>query len=92
MLHGIYSALSSTDTVIKRFGNAVTSTGTLNLRHSSFAEDFSPVDRGCGCVCCRSTDQGGLGITRAYLYHVAAKETAGAHLYASFLLRDGEYR
>jgi tRNA-guanine family transglycosylase len=24
--------------------------------------------------------EGGLGITRAYIYHVTAKETAGAHL------------
>ncbi|OCL09833.1 queuine tRNA-ribosyltransferas-like protein [Glonium stellatum] len=63
-----------------RFGNAVTSTGTLNLRHASFSQDFSPVEEGCGCVCCRPKEEGGLGITRAYIYHVAAKETAGAHL------------
>ena len=62
----------------------MTSTGTLNLKHSSFAEDFGPVDKDCGCVCCRPTSQGGLGITRAYIYHVASKETVGAHLYASF--------
>lgn len=31
-------------------------------------------------MCCRSTEDGGLGITRAYIYHVTAKETAGAHL------------
>ncbi|KAI9821162.1 MAG: hypothetical protein M1827_003896 [Pycnora praestabilis] len=64
----------------QRFGNAVTSTGTLNLRHSSYSEDFSPIERGCSCICCRPVDEGGLGITRAYIYHVAAKETAGAHL------------
>lgn len=63
-----------------RFGNAVTSTGTLNLRHASFSQDFSPVEDGCGCICCRPKEEGGLGITRAYIYHVAAKETAGAHL------------
>ncbi|KAJ9635960.1 hypothetical protein H2199_008315 [Coniosporium tulheliwenetii] len=63
-----------------RFGNAITSSGTLNLRHSSYAADFSPVEEGCPCVCCRPPEQGGLGITRAYIYHVAAKETAGAHL------------
>ncbi|KAI4211795.1 MAG: hypothetical protein LQ351_005436 [Letrouitia transgressa] len=27
-----------------RFGNAITSTGTLNLRHASFAYDFEPVE------------------------------------------------
>lgn len=63
-----------------RFGNAVTASGTLNLRHSSFAEDFSPVEEGCKCIICRPREEGGLGVTRAYIYHVAAKETAGAHL------------
>lgn len=63
-----------------RFGNAVTSIGTLNLRQQMFAEDFRPVEEGCQCVCCRSPEKGGLGITRAFIYHTAAKETAGAHL------------
>lgn len=64
-----------------RFGNAVTSSGTLNLRHQQFAEDFRPIEEGCRCVCCRApSDDGGLGITRAYIFHTAAKETAGAHL------------
>ncbi|KAF2489127.1 queuine tRNA-ribosyltransferase [Lophium mytilinum] len=63
-----------------RFGNAVTSTGVLNLRNASFQNDFTPVEEGCTCVCCRPKEDGGLGITRAYIYHVAAKETAGAHL------------
>lgn len=31
-------------------------------------------------MCCLPTEDGGLGITRAYIYHVTAKETAGAHL------------
>ena len=66
--------------VIQRFGNAVTSRGTLNLRNSRFAQDFTPVELGCGCVCCRTPEEGGLGITKAYIYHVASKETAGAHL------------
>ena len=63
-----------------RFGNAITSSGVLNLRHNSYADDFSPVEEGCNCTCCRSEEEGGLGITKAYIYHVAAKETAGAHL------------
>lgn len=64
----------------KRFGNAVTSKGTLNLRHASYANDFSPIAPDCFCICCRPEADGGLGITRAFIYHVAAKETAGAHL------------
>ncbi|KAI9817930.1 MAG: hypothetical protein M1832_004550 [Thelocarpon impressellum] len=46
-----------------RFGNAITLRGTLNLRHSSYAGDFSVVEDG-----------------RAYIHHVASKETVGAHL------------
>ena len=64
----------------QRFGNAVTSFGTLNLRNSSYAEDFSVIEEGCKCVCCRPLGEGGLGITRAFVHHVTAKETAGAHL------------
>ncbi|KAI9693004.1 MAG: hypothetical protein M1822_004999 [Bathelium mastoideum] len=63
-----------------RFGNAITSSGTLNLRHSSYANDFNPVDASCDCVCCKPQADGGLGISRAYISHLAAKETAGAHL------------
>jgi queuine tRNA-ribosyltransferase len=63
-----------------RFGNAITATGTFNLRHAAYAYDFRPVEEGCRCVCCRPPNEGGLGITRAYIHHVAAKETAGAHL------------
>jgi len=62
-----------------RFGNAITKYGVLNLRHARYAEDFGPVEEGCGCVCCR-TGKDGLGVTRAFVHHVAAKETVGAHL------------
>jgi len=63
-----------------RFGNAITARGVFNLRHASYAFDLGPVEEGCQCTCCRSPEEGGLGITRAYIHHVAAKETAGAHL------------
>ena len=63
-----------------RFGNAITSSGTLNLRHGSYANDFGPVAPDCKCICCRAEGDGGLGITRALIHHLAAKETAGAHL------------
>ena len=63
-----------------RFGNAITDTGVLNLKSAQYAEDFGPVTPGCRCTCCRDPDDGGLGITRAYIYHLAAKETVGAHL------------
>ncbi|KAL6244254.1 hypothetical protein RBB50_008496 [Rhinocladiella similis] len=63
-----------------RFGSAITSRGVLNLKHSRYAEDFGPVEEGCTCTTCRSKEDGGLGISRAYIYHLAAKETVGAHL------------
>lgn len=63
-----------------RFGNAVTDIGVLNLRLVKYAYDFSPVEEGCSCMICRPESEGGLGITKAYIYHTAAKETVGAHL------------
>ncbi|KAE8350185.1 hypothetical protein BDV28DRAFT_159853 [Aspergillus coremiiformis] len=63
-----------------RFGNAVVPSGSLNLRNHTFAQDFRPVQDDCTCTICRPKDQGGLGITRAYIHHLAAKETVGAHL------------
>lgn len=62
-----------------RFGNAVTGKGVLNLRHARYADDLGPIEEGCGCRCCR-TGEGGLGVTRAFAHHLAAKETVGAHL------------
>lgn len=63
-----------------RFGNAITNSGCFNLKNAQYACDFRPVEEGCRCVCCRPRSEGGLGITRAYIHHTTAKETAGAHL------------
>ncbi|KAK5070268.1 hypothetical protein LTR64_002107 [Lithohypha guttulata] len=64
-----------------RFGNAITKHGVLNLKHARYAEDFGPVDERCRCVICRPRgEDNGLGISRAYIHHLAAKETVGAHL------------
>jgi len=64
-----------------RFGNAITSHGIIPLRNSRYRFDFEPLDRECECVVCRPRDKdNGMGITRAYLHHLACKETAGAHL------------
>jgi hypothetical protein len=75
-------------TQFQRFGNAIVPSGTLNIRNATYANDFSPIDENCTCVICRpksspsssSSSSPGLGITRAYLYHIASKETVGAHL------------
>ena len=63
-----------------RFGNAITSAGVLNLKNARYATDFSSMEPDCKCTACRPRDEGGLGITRAAIYHLAAKETVGAHL------------
>ncbi|KIW05981.1 queuine tRNA-ribosyltransferase [Verruconis gallopava] len=63
-----------------RFGNAITPNGVLNLRHKRFADDFKPIHPDCKCMSCRPQSEGGLGITRAQIHHLAAKETVGAHV------------
>ncbi|KAI9722479.1 MAG: hypothetical protein M1828_004726 [Chrysothrix sp. TS-e1954] len=63
-----------------RFGNAITPLGLLNLRNQVFAHDFEPVSKECSCLCCLPKDKGGFGITRAFIHHLVAKETVGAHL------------
>ena len=63
-----------------RFGNAITKYGVLNLKHSRYATDFSPIEEDCTCTCCRPKAEGGLEISKAFIYHLAAKETVGAHL------------
>lgn len=64
----------------QRFGNALTPTGTLNLRAASFAHDFQPLYPACPCNTCRPKSEGGTGATRAFLHHLVGKETAGAHV------------
>lgn len=64
-----------------RFGNAITKHGVLNIKHNRFSEDWGPVEEGCKCTTCRPKDDGdGLAVSRAYIHHLAAKETVGAHL------------
>ncbi|KKA27090.1 hypothetical protein TD95_001137, partial [Thielaviopsis punctulata] len=63
-----------------RFGNAITRYGVHNLKLAKFMNDFGPLEEGCQCQCCRSKEDGGLGITRAFIHHNASKETVAAHL------------
>ncbi|KAI1817462.1 Queuine tRNA-ribosyltransferase [Poronia punctata] len=63
-----------------RFGSAVTKHGVVKLKTAEYATDFGPIEEGCRCACCRTTEEGGLGITRAFVHHNVAKETVSAHL------------
>ncbi|KAF9580271.1 hypothetical protein BGW38_003151 [Lunasporangiospora selenospora] len=56
-----------------RFGNALTSTGTLGLRQSKFKDDFGPIEEGCDCITCKT-------YTRSYLHTIVTRETVGCHL------------
>ena len=46
-----------------RNGQAFTWNGPLNMRNARHADDDTPLDRDCGCACCRD-------YSRAYLHHV----------------------
>ena len=63
-----------------RFGAAITRHGVFSMRNAKFARDFGPIEDGCGCAACRPESEGGLGVTRAFVHHNAAKETVAAHL------------
>lgn len=46
----------------------------LNIRNSMFAQDFSPIDKDCGCLTCKN-------YSRAYLHHLfAASEMTAMRL------------
>ena len=57
------------------------SSGRLNMRGKSYAEDFSPMDPECDCYACKN-------FTRAYLRHLAMTgEILGARLFSWHNLR-----
>jgi queuine tRNA-ribosyltransferase len=56
-----------------RFGTALITEGSIQLKHAQFANDYRPIDPDCGCVVCQK-------YTRAYLHTVAAKEEVGGQL------------
>ncbi len=61
-------------TRVARNGTAMTETGRLVVRNAEFAEDFLPVEEGCGCYTCRN-------YSRAYIRHLfKAEETLGMRL------------
>ena len=50
-------------TRIARNGTAMTYNGDLTIRNAKYKDDFSPVEEGCDCYCCRN-------YTRAYVRHL----------------------
>jgi queuine tRNA-ribosyltransferase len=46
-----------------RNGTAFTPKGKVLIRNSKYTKDYSPVDEGCSCPCCKN-------YTRSYLHHL----------------------
>ena len=65
-----------------RFGCALIGYGKeLNLRSTSMAQDFGPLDRECDCNTC-------VNYTRAYVHHLMRdKSTVGCHLLSEHNIR-----
>lgn len=61
-------------TRVARNGTAFTVNGRLVVRNAKYARDFTPVEEGCDCYCCRN-------FTRAYVRHlIKADEIFGLRL------------
>lgn len=78
LLYGIAHGVDMFDCVLPtrnaRNGQALTSTGPVNLRLERWARDFGPLDPDCACETC-------TGYTRAYLRHLQKTgEMLGARL------------
>jgi len=78
MMEAISNGMDMFDCVVPtrngRNGQAFTWNGELQLRNSEYKEDFSSIDKDCGCMACRK-------YTRAYIRHLFnAEEILGLRL------------
>ena len=56
-----------------RFGTALVRTGSINIRHSQYANDFRPLEEDCPCRVCKQ-------YTRAYLHLLSKSEQLSGQL------------
>jgi len=67
IINGVELGIDMFDCVVPtrygRNGSAFTSEGKLTIRNSPYIEDFSPLDKKCGCYTCKN-------FSRAYLRHL----------------------
>ena len=67
MLEAISQGIDMFDCVVPtrngRNGQAFTWNGQLQLRNAGYKEDFTPIDKDCGCMACKN-------YTRAYIRHL----------------------
>ncbi len=78
ILEGVLRGIDLFDCVLPtrlaRHGHAFTLDGKINLKNAKYKQDFSAVDGGCDCYCCKH-------YTKAYLRHlIIANETLGQRL------------
>ena len=64
----IYFPLSYLHARTARFGVALTSSGSLQLKNGQFSDDFSPIEAGCPCATCQT-------LTRAFLHTIVRRES-----------------
>lgn len=63
-----------------RNGSLYTKSGKINILNTKFREDFTPIEKDCGCYTC-SPRHGGASYTRAYVAHLFhGKEMLGGTL------------
>ena len=61
-------------TRLARHGHAYTKYGKINVKNAKYKEDFTPVEEGCDCYCCKN-------YTKAYIKHlITSDETFGQRL------------
>ncbi len=67
IVEGVMRGIDMFDCVLPtrtaRNGTAMTFDGSLTVRNAEYKEDFSPVEEGCDCYCCKN-------YTRAYIRHL----------------------
>jgi len=85
LLEGVARGIDMFDCVLQtragRNGLALTRHGKMSITNAKFARDFTPLEDGCDCYCCRN-------FTRAYLRHLMKeKEILGAQLLTMHNLR-----
>ena len=85
LVEGVLRGIDMFDCVlptrIARNGTALTRNGNLTVRNGAYKEDFTPVEEGCDCYCCKN-------FTRAYIRHlINADEILGGELLSMHNIR-----
>lgn len=81
LLEGVIRGVDMFDCVMQtrmsRNGAAITKNGRINLKNAQYKEDFSPLEKDCGCYVCKN-------YTKAYLRHLVKAEEILASMLLSY--------